>query len=252
MKTLIVYPHGLGDCILATPAIKSYKKETDDFIGFAMLERFKSSELFEHNPYINELIYTKDAWNDFDSYKIGLENVKEYCYHIAKEKGYDKIILIKHSPTGSKILDCAKALDLELKDFHTEIYTSDRDKEAANNLLNILDVEYPFGFAHSKTGVKSKNIPEEYAGNWLKKYGMKSVVEIDISYYHLAYSVNVSFEIMRQAEKICVADSVYYHAACAIDKKIDLVYFAKGESVFNRVKPLHTVEQNIKWKLENI
>jgi len=249
MKTLIVYPHGLGDCILATPAIREYKKQTGNFIGFAMLERFKSSELFMHNQYIDELLYTKDAWNDFSSYEIGLDSVNNFCMKIAKEKKYDKIILIRHSPNGSKTLDCAKALDIELTDFHTEIYTSDKDKEIADNLLNILDIDYPFGFAHSRTGVKSKDIPDEYAEQWLKKHGMQSVVEIDISYYHLAYPVNVGFEIMKKAEKICVADSVYYHAACAIDKQIDFVYFAKGKSVFNRVKPLHFVKQNVKYKI---
>ena len=61
MKVMIVYPHGLGDCILATPALRSYKNKTGNFVGFAMLERFRSSELFKHNPYVNELIYTKDA-----------------------------------------------------------------------------------------------------------------------------------------------------------------------------------------------
>ena len=40
MRRLIVYPHGLGDCILATPALREHKQRTRNYVGFAMLEQF--------------------------------------------------------------------------------------------------------------------------------------------------------------------------------------------------------------------
>jgi len=112
LKLLVVYPHGLGDCILATPALRERKKQTDDFIGFAMLERFRSSDLFAHNPYVDEVLYTKDAWNDFPSFEVGCQAVEQQCVSLALEKGYDRVIFVKHSPSGSKILDCAEALEV--------------------------------------------------------------------------------------------------------------------------------------------
>ena len=68
MKILFVFWHGLGDHILASPAIRAYRKANPDhYIGWAMLERFKNAGYL--NPNIDEFFYTKDAWNDFGSYK---------------------------------------------------------------------------------------------------------------------------------------------------------------------------------------
>jgi ADP-heptose:LPS heptosyltransferase len=71
-KVLFVFWHGLGDNILATPAIKKYKLMTGNYIGWAMLRRFKKAKLFEENPYIDQLHWISDAWNDFKNYKNGL------------------------------------------------------------------------------------------------------------------------------------------------------------------------------------
>jgi hypothetical protein len=43
VKTLIVFWHGLGDNILATPAIKKFKETTGDYIGWMMKEHLLPS-----------------------------------------------------------------------------------------------------------------------------------------------------------------------------------------------------------------
>ena len=79
MKTLIFHPHGLGDCILATPAIREYKRKTKNYIGFATQQRFKNAALFKHNPYIDELVYTKDAWLDYSGdFHGGCADIMKY------------------------------------------------------------------------------------------------------------------------------------------------------------------------------
>ena len=45
-KTLFLFWHGLGDNILATPAIKKYKESTGNYIGWMMLDRFKTCKAF--------------------------------------------------------------------------------------------------------------------------------------------------------------------------------------------------------------
>ncbi len=250
MKTLIVYPHGLGDCILATPAIRQYKKKTGDFIGFATLERFRSAELFKNNPYVDEVIYTKDAWNDFDNFETGVRAVIDDCKRFVKENRYDKLKIINHSPAGNKILDCFEGLgcfgnlSVSLNDnFHTEVYLTDEDHEWAEKRIRGRE----FGFIHSKTGVDNKDLPRGYGHKWIKReFPDLSRFEVD-----MVHPITRGFALLKQASAVVVTDSVYYHAAGAMDVDVDLAYFARGINVYNRVRPLHPVNQNIVYLLED-
>ena len=110
MKVLFLFWHGLGDNILATPAIKAYKKaHPDHYIGWAMLWRFKSAQLW--NPHIDEYHWVNDAWNSFKTYKIGCEKVIKEAEHIASGNNYDKLIVIDHkSSNNHKIYRNADAM----------------------------------------------------------------------------------------------------------------------------------------------
>jgi hypothetical protein len=257
MKTLIVYPHGLGDCILATPAIETYKTQTGNFVGFAMLERFKSAQLFANNPYIDEIVYTKDAWNDFPTFGQGLEAVKAFCSQYAKEHKYDEVVLINHSKGGSKITDCFIALKITQpkapSGVLTKVHLSVKDYEWANKTRNN---ELLFGFVHSKTGVPNKDLPDGYGKKWIKKHFVNiPVIEVGVDYDEYSIPITHGFALLEQAQVICVTDSVYYHAAGALGKKIDLAYFARGVGVYNRVSPLvlrPQANQNIVYKLEKL
>lgn len=247
MKVLIVYPHGLGDCILATPALKAYKTSTGNFVGFAMLERFRSSELFKNNPYVDELIYTKDAWNDFPSFNKGLVAVEGHCREVAKEKGYDEVkVLRRHSKGRSKIYYCAQFLGVGLKDPHTEVYIPDEAWEQADSMTIGMG---SYGFVQTVTGVPRKNLPKGFGEQWLRDHGIKEVVEVDKTYPALSIPINVGFAIMSRAAAVCLPDSVYYHACGAMDKKVDFVYFPRGNRIYNEVKPMHEVDQNIVLKI---
>ena len=72
---LILYPHGLGDCILLTPVLRNYFFNTGKKAAVAVLERFKTAQMFDNNPYVSEIIYTADAWNDFENAEIGFKTV---------------------------------------------------------------------------------------------------------------------------------------------------------------------------------
>lgn len=249
-KVLIVYPHGLGDCILATPAIREYKKQTGNFIGFAMLERFRSAELFKNNPYVDEIIYITDPWNDYPSFNEGMCAIMKYCQQYADDNGYDQVKGIQHSPDGSKIKDCYESLRIFSNgDLHTEVYLTDEDHEWAKKANGIMP---KFGFIHAKTGVPNKDLPIGYGSGWIQKnFGRLSsifyLIEVD-----KVEPITRGFALMNLADVVVVTDSVYYHAAGAMDKDVDLAYFARGKSVYDRVKPLHPVKQNIVYELEDL
>jgi hypothetical protein len=247
MKVMIMYPHGLGDCLLLTPAIKELKAISDITIGLAMLQRFKSSNIFDHNHCLDEIIYTADAWNEFPSFQIGCQEVFSYCEWIGKQRGYNMIAPIYHSQNNSKIVDCFTALNVPLKNPHTEIYTTDEDKAFALDFTKDLG---DFGFIHTSTGVPAKDLPEGYGEKWLRENkGLTSFVEVGKTFKYDEFDINKQFEIMRLAKAVCLPDSVFYHACHAMDKEVDFVYFARGKQVYDRVKPLHEVKENVNYEL---
>ena len=223
MKVLFLFWHGLGDNILATPAIKAYKEQhPDHYIGWAMLRRFKSAQLW--NPYIDEYHWVSDAWNDFRSYEEGCKQVIIEAKQIERtDRSYDKLIVIDHKSSGKhKIYRNADEMGVTVQDPKTEFY-----------------FQYPkwqppygqFWFFHGMTGVKKK----DWTMNDTK------VAHLQSQWYdaNLNKPIWYGAEYLMFATKVYVVDSVYFHVACALGIKPTLSYFARGKSVFDVVKPLH-------------
>jgi len=248
VKVMVVYPHGLGDCILATPALRGLKAR-GDFVGFAMQERFRSAELFRHNPNVDELFWTQDVWNDFPNLEEGKASIMKECSHNANMRGYDRVVWVWHPSSGSKIIENTMALEvpLEKESLVTDVYIGPEDWKRADEITP----EKPYGFVQTKTGVPAKDLPEGWGAAWLKEHhGLDRVVEVGKTFRHDEFNINVQFALMAKARAMCVPDSVFFHAACAMCKKIDLVYFAPGrEWIYNRVRPIHDVEHNVVYEL---
>ena len=88
-KMMILYPHGLGDCILLTPAIREYKKQTGNHISVVTLERFRSAKFFDNNQYVDKIYYCKDAWHDFENSQIGFQSLSKKWRLFAVKNGYN-------------------------------------------------------------------------------------------------------------------------------------------------------------------
>lgn len=249
-KLLIVYPHGLGDCILATPALRQYKMETGNHIGFAMLDRFKTSGLFDACPYIDDLYWIKDPHNDYNGdYFEGIKDISRMCSEIAEREGYDEIKFLQHpSPKSKILLNCAQlGLPEEANDFRTEIYISDEDRKKAAEFV----AGRKFCFVHSfSPSVPPKDFPKGFIDKYIgEHFDVDDIIEVGDDFKYDEFSINTQFAIMELAQHVCVIDSVFYHACGALNKNVDLAYFNRGEEVYNRVKPLHVVKQNIVFSL---
>jgi len=251
---LICYPHGLGDCVLLTPAIREYYFATGNKVSVATLERFKSAKFFDYNPYVDKVFYTKDAWLDYPDFETGTKEVYASCVEIAKQNGIVQVAFPRHKAYKEKIL--SNYVDLGMKacvNPTTEIYTSDADIKNAESMIEKLIGNNRFGFIQTSTGVPKKDLPDGYGKKWLKKNkGLEHFIELGIDFDPLSMPITTQFEIMRRASAVCLPDSVFYHACAAINKPVDFVYFAKGKEVYDRVRPLHTQKQNIKYKLDEV
>ena len=223
MKILFVYWHGLGDHILASPAIRQYRKNNPSHhIGWAMLDRFRNAGY--KNPNINEFFFTADAWNDFSSYQEGVEKVTEQAHGIALANNYDKVIVISHKSSDKhKIYRTADEMGVTLDSVKTEFFFD----SAYKNVMYSDSV-----FIHKKTGVAAKDLTDDLIPVWAKK--MKVIFEPDnkktLSYWA---------DVMLRSTKIVLADSVYFHICCACNRKPDFAWFQRGKYTFDRVKPLH-------------
>ena len=227
MKVLFLFWHGLGDNILATPAIKAYKEQhPDHYIGWAMLRRFQSAQLW--NPYIDEYHWVSDAWNDFRSYQEGCKQVIIEAKQIERTDGrYDKLIVIDHKSSGKhKIYRNADEMGVTVTDPKTEFYFQYPKCNHVND----------YYFFHGNTGVKAKDIKLSELLEHLHGFE-KTIIKwwsADINKPLWYWAERLMF-----ARKIYVADSVYFHIACALGIKPTLSYFARGKPVFDVVKPLH-------------
>ena len=248
MKTLILFWHGLGDNILATPAIKLFKLSTGDYLGWTTLKRFRSARLFQFNPYIDRIHYVSDAWNDFDSYEEGVQAVTKEAYSIADRCGYDRVVVVNHkSSKKHKILRTAEELGVDLcGDYATETYLgNDADKDIA--------LPDKFYFFHGRTGLSIKDLPLGFVRNFIAKMGYEQypIVSPDFTWKETDFPILLSAQCMKRAQGIFVADSVMYHMAHSLGLSVDLAYFARGPEVWRQVRPLHTgaIERHILFDL---
>jgi len=224
MKVLFLFWHGLGDNILATPAIKAYKQQhPDHYIGWAMLRRFESAQLW--NPHIDQYHWVSDAWNNFSDYREGSKQVIKEAERLKSHYDYDKLIVIDHKSSGKhKIYRNADEMGVTVTDLKTEFYFQ----------YPRADRGWGYNFFHGKTGVKTKDISLLDIEKIHGKIQIPTIINADINkplWYYAEYLEGVN--------KIYTVDSVYFHIACALGRKPDVAYFARGKSIFDVVKPLH-------------
>tara|TARA_B100000131_G_C17959991_1_gene550013 strand:- start:32 stop:790 length:759 start_codon:yes stop_codon:yes gene_type:complete len=252
MKNLLVlYPHGLGDCILLTPAIREFYKATGNKVHIATLERFKTAKFFDNNPYVEKIYYTKDAWHDYPNSQVGFIELYKEWKQFASKNGFGGIVMPMHSQPISKIDINFRYLGVyNSEEYATEIYTSPLDSKIAEKTINDIVGDKPFGFIQTNTGVKQKDLPEGYGREYLKtNKNLESFIEVGKDFDALDYNINVQFEIMRRASAVCLPDSVFYHACHAMSKTVDLAYFGRGKGVYERVKHIVASQEKVVFEL---
>lgn len=249
---LIVYPHGLGDCILLTPTLREYTKERGHKLHVAILERFRSSEIFDHCPYVDKIFYTKDAWHDYPNQHIGFRSLAAEWKQKAIANNFKGLVMPMHDTPENKILLNLKALGLSTtKNPQTEIFTSEEDVTSAAQIIKDTVGDNKFGFIQTHAGLSTKDLPDQFGRNWLRENkGLEHFIEIGKEIDAFQYNINIQFEILKKSTAVCLTDSVFYHACHALNKPVDYAYFARGKQVYDRVRPLHEVQEHISYKIE--
>ncbi len=253
-EVLIIYPHGLGDLIMLTPALRAYFNTTGKKVSVAILKRFRGCGLLDNCPYIEDILYVGDPWNE--SSRAG---VRREGRALAKRRGL-RPLWVWHPPGEHKIVYNLVVMGVEPFDgYNTEIYISTADRQHAESWLIDHGFVGDYGFVQTSTGVRGKTNAGEkkdlkpgWGASYMRKHGLKQVVEIGVDFQYDEMPLPAQFAIMSCAKRICLPDSVFYHAACAINKKVDLVFFGRGKGVYERVHPMHDVQEQVVWSLPTL
>lgn len=251
MKNLLIYAHGLGDCLMLTPVIRENYIRTGEKFNLCIQKRFESSEIFKNNPYVDKIYYVNDPWNDYTNPQIGFNEVLKDGMNIGKLNNHETIYMNCKSNIH-KIIQNAKDLNIEIADFSMDVFITDEEKKIANTIINDLVGTNEYGFIQTKTGAgANKDLPEGYGKDWLKQnMNIEHFIEIGKSFKFDDYNINIQFEILRKAKGVCIPDSVFYHACIALNKDVDFVYFGRGMSVYNRVGSLNkNIKENVVYNL---
>ena len=240
MKLLIIFPHALGDMILLTPSLKAWC-ENNNPPSIAIQRRFNSSPL-DNCPYIDQVYYAlSDPWQDFGHHntKFGFPATQYEGMAIANKNGYTDALMAHEE---GKTINYASMLGVDIKNYKPEVFISNKDKMEAHNIIYETVKNKVFGFAQTESGDPERSFPSTYAPRWINSQLNLPVIEAE-NINHL--SINAVFQVMKEADGIVVPNSVFWSAAGALEKEVDLAYFSRGVEDLNRRKyEIHYEQQH--------
>jgi len=242
---LILFWHGLGDVIMATPAFREFIKQHPKCrLGIAVKKLVLESGILDRCPYFDSIHEISSAW-DNKTYRQGIKKCIRQGIDIQKNHGYERLIAIKQRPAWRygihKIHRTANELGVtSLRNTQTEVYISDQDRYQADCWLKEHGYqENRYIFLHRKTGYPIKDMPVKVAQNVITQLMPLPVIEVDKTYSIQNRSINFSFALLERARYIVVVDSVFMHAADALGKDITMAYFAIRPGIIEEVRPLN-------------
>ena len=231
MKLLIIFPHALGDMILLTPALRAWCEKNEP-PSIAIQRRCNSSPL-DDCPYINQVYYgLSDPCQDFGHHntKFGFPATQFEGMAIANKNGYSDVIMAHEE---GKTINYAQMLGVDIKNYKPEVFISTHDKMEAYKVIYEEVQNRPFGFSQTESGDPERSFPSAYAPTWINTQKNLPAIQAE-NINHL--SINSAFQIMKEADGIVVPNSVFWSAAGALGKEIDLAYFSRGVEDLNRRK----------------
>jgi len=233
-KILFCYPHGLGDLVLATPALKIYKDNNPDtVIHIAVMKKHSTlaNELLSGLYFIDDVIpCLSNPWDDFPGgYRQGLQEVYEEA---KKLSGYDQYILVPTARYGTdiegmhKIFRVAKEIGVKfeyLEDLQTQLVCTEEAEQRVEEYIK--DLDKPIMVLHTQAGNAPKTLMPPMCEKILTQYQYFTVLEFgrkstDRSIIVQEDDMEFSKALIKRADLIIAIDSAVMHIAGAFKRPV--------------------------------
>ena len=192
-----------------------------------------------------------DPWQDYGPHntQFGFPATGLQGKYIAEKYGRpDKdnyIIGYAVDENSSLLLDATRSInygdmlevDIGLKGYKPEVFISNEDKMEAHKVIYEIVGNEPFGFIQTLSGDPDRSLPPDYGREWLaSNKNLQYFIEIEKEINVDDLSINAMFEVMKHAAGVVLPNSIFWQAAGAMGKKVDLAYFSRGEDDLNKRK----------------
>ena len=234
-RILVIYPHGIGDVIMGTPAFRALRRNFPNAqIGIAVQSGAWHSGIVHKLSYFND-IYLVNNPHFSNNYDVGLNLLRKNVSEIAKLENYTDIRWVLHKQDKNQLLHKVDltATELSVTLDNNNQYDFPIDEKSKSTALQLMDKlqlkkgKYAFLHTHSTDLVKNKlsriilsTLPDIYKDN---------IFIINKSFDITNLSIEVSAVLMNHAGYIGIVDSAFLHIANALKKNIDILLIKKQE-----------------------
>ena len=163
-RILVIYPHGIGDVIMGTPAFRALRRNFPNAqIGIAVQSGAWHSGIVHKLSYFND-IYLVNNPHFSNNYDVGLNLLRKNVSEIAKLENYTDIRWVLHKQDKNQLLHKVDltATELSVTLDNNNQYDFPIDEKSKSTALQLMDKlqlkkgKYAFLHTHSTDLVKNK------------------------------------------------------------------------------------------------
>ena len=243
-KALLLFPHGLGDLIMATPCLRKLYSMgflTDVIVRTHVID----SHLMDACPYIGHLYRTKA-----DGSPAAFSKIHIPLFNELKEKAkYDWTGFARaQGRTFPRIKKIAEELELTPDTWDLEVFVTREAKRTARQFYCDLEV-LRFVFVHTA-------VPRQPAHSWSSAEFVKkmfpSMLIVDTRWLRKWDDINITFALMAMASHRVISSSVMVHACDAMNCSIDVVNYGFQNKTCEPIKEGVMLRKYIKGRRQVI
>ncbi len=246
---LVVFPHGIGDAVMATPAFRALRKKYPQArIDIAVQLVLRNSGLLNHCPYFDNIYTIHNPWYSVN-YEEGMDVVQKQIDQLVDFNQYQEVKWVYHRQDKQDRIHAvfltAKELEVELeRDTDYEVFVSEEAEAEALSWLK--QHGYSLGnyaFIHASSSDLKKNISSAAFKEMIPEHYQDKVVIVGESFDISEYPIGFAITLLKHAGFTSLVDSVFVHCSDALHKDIDI--HLTTSDILELKRPLHITTHRI-------